>query len=287
MRHELKAFCCALAGFAFIAWSPAKAADLYKAPPAVAAAYSWSGCYVGANAGFDSGRFGDTVIVPGGTLLIPGIGLIPFLGGSAGVAQSATSAAAGFQGGCRWERADHWILGFEGDFDWTDLHGTAAVYGVDPPFACTTGICDGDTFTDRMHWESSARIVLGHSFGRWLVYGTGGYALTQVTMAANFIPISLPGLPPFSGATAGDTKLVNGGTIGMGTAYAIGRNWEIGAEYRFTFYSEPGAFNLGNAIPVCVQNPFGPGATCANTTATGSKTLETNQIRVKLNYRFD
>ena len=287
MRRELKALCSAIAGLAFIAWSPAKAADLYKAPTAVAAAYNWSGCYVGANTGYDFGRFGDTVSGPGGILPIPGIGLVPFAGSSVGLAQGATSAAAGLQGGCRWENPEHSVFGFEGDFDWTNLRGTATINAVNPPFPCTTGICNGDTFTDRTHWESSARIVVGHSFGRWLVYGTGGYAVAQVTMAANFIPITLSGVP-FPGAAVSDTKLLNGGTIGMGAAYRIGSNWEIGAEYRFTSYSQTGAvFNLGNATPVCVANPFTPGATCVNTTAAGSKSLDINQIRVKLNYRFD
>ena len=263
----------------------ASAADMPVKAPAVSAAYNWSGCYVGANAGFDFERFGDTLNTTGGVVAIPGIGLVPFAPGSTGLAQHGTSPAAGLQGGCRWESADHAVLGFEGDFDWTNLRGTSTVINVNPPFPCTTGICNGDTVADRAQWQGSARLIFGRSFDRWLAYATGGWALTRATMTATFIPVIFNGVP-FAGSTGSDTKLMNGFIIGAGAAYRLSSNWEIGAEYRYTFYPQTASsFNLGTGVPPCFVGIGGIG--CASTAATGNKSLDVNEVLVKLNYRFN
>ena len=145
---------------------------------------------------------------------IPGIGIIPFPPGHVDLDHAtATSGALGGQIGCRWENAEHWVFGVEGDFDWTNLHAT--VINTAP---ATTGIFPGDTFDNRMRWESSARITLGRSFDRWLVYGTGGIAFGRVDMSANFIPVVVNGVP-FPGAVGSDSKTLVGGTVGLGTAY--------------------------------------------------------------------
>jgi outer membrane immunogenic protein len=277
-----------LLGLAFVALTvPAKAADLpVKALPAPAA-YNWSGCYIGGNAGAKWGRFDGSVDTAGGSILIPGVGLVPFAPGHVDLDPiNASSVAAGGQLGCRWENRDHWVFGIEGDFDWTDLHGTSTVNGLNPPFPCTTGICNGDTFTLRSHWESSARIILGHSFDRWLVYATGGWAFTQASMDANFVPTIVGGIT-FPGASGSDSKVLNGGTVGLGAAYALGQNWEVGAEYRYTYYQAAG-FNLGNVTAFCAAPIVGGGApVCASTSATGHAALQTNEILFRLNYRFD
>jgi outer membrane immunogenic protein len=263
----------------------ASAADLpVKAPPIVPVVYNWTGCYIGANAGWKWARFNESVTTAAGSVVIPGIGLVPFPAGEVDLDHpTASSGVVGGQVGCRWENAEHWVFGIEGDFDWTNLHATAT--NTAP---ATTGVFPGDTFDNRMRWEGSGRVLLGHSFDRWLVYATGGIAFSRVDMSANFIPVTVNGLV-FPGASGSDSKTLVGGTVGLGTAYMLTRNWEIGAEYRYTFYAQSD-YNLGSPTAFCARPPINFAVVppvCAATPATGHKGAETSEILVKLNYRFD
>jgi outer membrane immunogenic protein len=264
----------------------ASAADMpLKAPAVAPVVYNWTGCYAGINGGFKWGRFNESVDTAAGSIVIPGIGLVPLAGGHVDLDHvTASSGAFGGQIGCRWENAEHWVFGAEGDFDWTRLRATVA--SAAPP---AFGISPGDTFENRMRWEGSGRIILGHSFDRWLVYGTGGIAFSRVDMDANFLPHIVGAGFAFPGAAGSDSKTLVGGTVGLGTAYMITRNWEIGAEYRYTFYAQS-AYNLGPGTPFCAQPlttlaPLAP--VCVSPTVTGHKGVETQEVLFKLNYRFD
>ena len=104
-------------------------------------------------------------------------------------------------------------------------------------------------------------------------------------MTGNFIPsigtftTGRAGLyPPSIGS---DSQILVGGTIGAGLAYMINKNWEIGGEYRYTRY-QGADFGLGQVAGICQTT-----TACLNQNATGHKTVETNEVMVKLNYRFD
>ena len=264
----------------------ASAADLpVKAPPIIPVVYNWTGCYIGANGGWKWGRWNESVDTAGGSAIIPVAGVIRFTPGHVDLDHATSSSGAfGGQIGCRWENAEHWVFGVEGDFDWTNLHAT--VLNTSP---ATTGILPGDTFDNRMRWEGSGRVTLGRAFDRWLVYGTGGIAFARVDMSANFIPIAAgPFGVVFNGTVGSDSKTLVGGTVGLGAAYMLTKNWEIGAEYRYTFYAQS-AYNLGTIPASCfvfvgavVLPPV-----CVNTTATGHKGAETQEVLFKLNYHFD
>ena len=148
-----------------------------------------------------------------------------------------------------------------------------------------TTFVPGDTFDNRMRWEGSARAIVGRAWDRLLVYGTGGVAFAEVTMTGNFIP----SIGAFTSGRAGlyppsvgsDSQVLVGGTIGAGLAYMINKNWEIGGEYRYTRY-QGADFGLGQVAGICQTT-----AACLNQNVTGHKSVETNEVMVKLNYRFD
>lgn len=82
------------------------AADIRRAapPPAPAAAYNWSGVYVGINGGWGFGESdweGVTFDTDGG-----------LIGGTAGI---------------NW-RMGSWVVGLEGDLDWANIEGTAGTF---------------------------------------------------------------------------------------------------------------------------------------------------------------
>ena len=263
----------------------ALAADLpVKAPPIVPVVYNWTGCYVGVNGGWKGGRFHDSADTPAGLATIPGVGLFTFAADHINLgALNTNSGAVGGQVGCRWETASHWVFGVEGDLDWTDLHGTIT--------ARTAGtgnsvFIPGDYYDNRSRWEGSVRGIVGRSFDKWLLYVTGGLAAADVSMTGNFIPTVSAGIP-FPGSVGSDSKTLYGFTVGAGAAYAFARNWDIGAEYRYSQYGGDD-FGLGSVAAVCGRSTFNAGPiACVNTMVTGHKDLATNEVLIKLNYRFN
>src|SRR3954453_12747977 len=100
-----------------MAAGPASAADLAarpvytKAPPPmVAAAYDWSGFYIGANGGWGTSRKCWDAATTGGVFL-----------GAEGC-HDANGGVAGGQIGYRWQSAS-WVFGVEGQGNWADFKG--------------------------------------------------------------------------------------------------------------------------------------------------------------------
>ena len=180
--------------------------------------------------------------------------------------------------------ASHWVFGVEGDLDWTDLHGT-----ITERTAGTGGsvFIPGDYYDNRTRWEGSVRGIVGRSFDKILIYATGGLAAADVSMTGHFIPTVVGGVP-FPGTVGSETKTLIGFTIGAGAAYAFAPNWDVGAEYRYSQYSGDN-FGLGPVAAVCGFTTALPGGGpgCFNTNVTGHKDLSTNELLIKLNYRFN
>lgn len=279
----VKNFLIVAAGVAGI--GTAGAADMaVKALPAPVVAYNWTGCYIGVNAGWKGGRFRDeSASVPTTTATFPAVGTQTAVADNINLDSfTANSGAAGGQVGCRWQTANNWVFGIEGDADWTDLHGTVVNRGIGPGFT----FVPGDSFDNRARWEASARGIVGRSFDKLLVYGTAGVAFTEVTMGANFIA-TVSGAIPFPASAGSDSQVLVGGTVGVGLAYALSKNWEIGGEYRYTRY-QGANYGLGQVAGFCgnisrVAVVIG----CVNQDVTGHKALETSEVLFKLNYRFD
>jgi outer membrane immunogenic protein len=190
------------------------AADLRmptKAPPAVAAPFSWTGCYVGAHAGYGWGQkqFSD-----------------PQLGGFFGIAPPGAVVEvdtdgwlAGGQIGCNYQTGS-WVLGLEGEFSWADIDG----FANDPFFASKNG--DPQTLAAESQWLGSATGRIGYAFDRFLVYGKGGAAWVDDRYDANLFGFFAAAPTAF---TAGETRF--GWTLGAGIEYAFWDRWSVKVEY--------------------------------------------------------
>src|SRR5947209_20254761 len=98
--------------------SPAFSADLrapaYKAPPAAAPVYTWTGCYVGGGGGY--GMWNQDITH-----------LVPF---SPATVQSVETTAGGrgwfgtAQIGCDYQLSGNWVIGAFADWDFGDIRGT-------------------------------------------------------------------------------------------------------------------------------------------------------------------
>lgn len=137
----------------------AEAADLYTPPPVepapvyVPPPFTWTGFYVGLQAGYQfAGE--HTVFTPGGP---PPADLDPdgFVGG----------AHAGFN--YQWGSI---VLGIEGDVEFSGVEGDAVYNGL--------------AFAVEGNWQGSVRARIGYAFDRLLIYGTGGWAFGSFDYAA-------------------------------------------------------------------------------------------------------
>jgi outer membrane immunogenic protein len=203
-----------------VAASSAFAADLsypVKAPPIVIApAYSWTGFYLGANAG---GGWGDFDTWQG-----------KYSDGSLYDEQSWSHSAGGFiaggQIGYNYQFSNNVVVGLEADIEWSDIDAT------------TSGEGNGHySYGSEVEWFGTLRARLGYAFDTLLVYGTGGAAYGKVKMFDN--NWSTPDDYSYS-----DTRW--GWTVGGGVEWAFAQNWSVKAEY---LYVDLGTYRVDDFYP--------------------------------------
>ena len=207
--------------------SSASAADLpmyTKAPAPAPVLFSWTGFYVGLNAGGKWATVDDTVTVGGTSVTFN--------------SDTASSWIAGGQIGYNWQApGSPWVFGVEGDIDAQDFHRDLVVATAIGPFVA------GDAFSVKSDWQASFRGRIGYAMDRVLLYATGGIAFTNVKGTA-----SLVGIGTFT-----DDTTRTGGTIGGGLEWAVWNNISLGVEGRYTWYGHED-FNGGTIAGVPVTN---------------------------------
>ena len=192
---------------------PAAAADLAprpytKAPPpVVAAAYDWSGFYIGANGGWGSSHKCWDFTTPAGTFLF------------AEGCHDATGGVAGGQIGYRWQ-ASAFVFGLEAQGDWADLRGSNVSLFI-PVFTNNSKIDAFGLFTGQV----------GYAFNNALLYLKGGAAVTSdrfnvTTTVGNIL----------SGTTGDQTRW--GGVVGAGIEFGFAPNWSAALEYDHLFMQD-------------------------------------------------
>lgn len=239
--------------------TPATAADmLVKAPVAPRVIpYSWSGFYIGANAGYGVARDPTTYGLVDNFLAVTTLELESFKMVPAGL-------LGGIQAGYNWQ-VSNWVFGLEADFQGTGQQDTACVngcmFGPGPNF--------GSVVTQKLPWFGTVRGRLGVAAGPSLLYATGGLAFgrvdTTVTETDTFIPA-------FAGtAMANRSATQTGWTIGAGIEAALAGSWTAKVEYLYVdLGSQTIAFT--DSFPV--------------DTDTVTTRIRDNIVRAGLNYRF-
>jgi opacity protein-like surface antigen len=203
-----------------------------KAAPAPA--YHWAGPYVGANFG---GAFGyEDVTTPIGVS-----------------ATDSTGVLGGFQLGYNYKFAPAWLLGIEGEFDWTSAQGKANF--VDPAGTASLSV------TSDHNWYGTLSGRVGYVTGPLMVYGKAGAAW----MNADYRMEVNSGIDGFTLANTTRT----GWNVGAGLEYMLGSRWSAKLEYD---YLDFGSNTLG------FVNPFGSSATVKTAV---------NEVKAGVNYHFD
>jgi len=241
------------------------APPVYKAPPAIAPVFSWTGFYIGANAGGawnqDDGL--PFCVNPAGVLNGTGCRTTNVPGAQV----DANGFIGGGQIGYNWQVSPNWLLGAEADFQGADIKGSLNIPG---PFATVGGGGPGGTsFTasEKIDWFGTVRARAGLTFDRFLVYGTGGLAYGKVDVSQDtlFPATSYP-------SSASLTK--TGWTAGGGVEWAFLNNWSAKLEYLY--------YDLGNVSTSGYGTPINDGYL-------GGKDFDVKGqiVRVGINYKFN
>lgn len=205
-----------------VACSAANAADLPRKAAPYAPAYVplWAGFYAGVNAGYGWANFDDG---------ISATKMNGFIGGG--------------QLGYNWQ-INSFILGVEADLQ----------YSAQKRSESTTFLGTVVTGEAKVPWFGTARGRLGYAFDSIMIYGTGGFAWTNLKASATAL-----------GVTASTETTKTGWTAGAGVEWMFMPRWSVKAEY---LYVDAGTTSLS----------------VAGITASGK--LKDNIGRVGINYHF-
>ena len=275
----------AVAGIAILAAPSVFAADMpVKARPIVASTFSWSGFYIGANAGIarsytkTDDYFGDLIppfaFDPGIITIVPGtIGTLP------GATGHDTSWLAGGQIGHNWQ-SGRTVFGIEADAVASGLKGagsSSASRFDGTPQAQTVTVA----YATDIDWMVSVRGRLGYAAAeRLLLYVTGGGALARInsgaTTSATFGPGIIIPAPGTYSLASGNTVTRFGWTGGFGLEWATGSAWRFAVEYRHTDFGR---------VTTTFQIPDGLGTVFA--TGTTNSRITVDQVTARVNWALN
>lgn len=240
----------------------AHAADMaVKAPRPAPVLFTWTGCYVGVNAGGAwarsdrEARLSPTATAPN-PLAVQNAQNYRF---------EPTGFTGGGQIGCNYQ-SGNFVFGIEGDIDYLGLRSSR---NVTLPFP------GGGTFTiaDSIStdWMATVRPRVGYAANNWLFYATGGLAVTELRFSHAYADI----FNAFQNAGISETRY--GWTAGVGVEVAIGGGpWSAKLEYLHADFGSASVTGQFFSVP---GGPF-------NLFTNHSVDLRTDVVRAGLNYRF-
>jgi outer membrane immunogenic protein len=174
---------------------PVKAA----APAAAKLPYDWSGLYLGAHIGYMWGR---TRVEDDGVVTEPNA--------------PTNGTVGGVMLGYNWQTGPV-VFGVEGDFGWTNAHGTGLAVII------TTTTTQAPNTYD-VNWTSRARGRVGYAFNNWLFFIAGGLAVADFDFHEGAITTTT--------TTVVGAKYT-GWSLGGGAELAITRNLVGRVEYLY------------------------------------------------------
>lgn len=254
----------------------------YSTPAAAQSSTNWSGPYVGGTAGAAFGHSDARTVVgcPSGgfncsptfpTTLINGVAI----GNSGTVGFDDTSFTGGLIAGIN-QQSGNIVYGIELDFSAFSLGGTETRNGRYPTnivvggtnYTLTTGV-DTD-------WLFTARGRLGWSLSNVLLYGTGGLALTDLSISQTFLDtLATPGHGELSKST-----IRAGWALGGGAELALSGNWLVRAEYMHVAFG-----SVSGSMPTGTGSGF-TFSTAGTGLHTVSADLKADIVRAGIAYKF-
>jgi outer membrane immunogenic protein len=258
-----------LASAAFVAAGSAMAADMpLKAPPPFVD--PWVGLYVGGNVGYGLGRLNGTTSVDPFTQGFGGTTGFTFPGASGSTGPVGPN---GFKGGGQigdvWRLHRNWLVGIEGDLQWSGEKGsrvgafgggfgvptsvTNCVIGISPSVCSYSDIT---SITARLSWFGTLRFRGGYETNGLWFYGTVGPAIGTLkvsgasTLTVNGSLVGVVAPPVFTSVTStpfsySTTKVGISGGVGVEGLIGTSKKWRWKTEYLFLGFGPMGGGSFG------------------------------------------
>lgn len=211
----------ALTGAAAAADLPSRSVE----PPAPALPiFTWTGFYVGVNAGYHFAESSNVAIATSGALTAvnTATGIVPF-----GLSPDRDGFTAGGTIGYNFQFAPQFVAGIEADLNYVDGKDTATFIGgtVQPnSYSVNSGF----------EWFGTVRGRLGFVAGeRVMIYATGGLAVADISRSVTH---TNGALGVFTTASNSDTEV--GWTVGGGVEWAFTNNLTFKAEYLYYAFED-------------------------------------------------
>jgi outer membrane immunogenic protein len=255
--------------------------------------FSWTGCYVGANAGWVGSRDQYRLQPAGNYLNALGGAAPPNVGGTGDFpasiaaltttyAQNGSGGTVGGTAGCQGQ-INGVVIGIESDLNWANSNSSAdAAFAAfaNPGNPAFTNQARTEHVANTLNAFGTLRARVGLTWDRVLVYATGGPAFGSFRSNTAVLFGTGVGAPVYDGAQhvgASNTTRI-GAAVGGGLEYAFADNWSAKFEYLHLRFE-----NLSYASPLVAATPaFAPGY--AWQTQVFSRE---HIVRVGLNYRLD
>ena len=184
--------------------------------------------------------------------------------------QSTSSEEGVFGGpqlGFNYQFAQHWLIGVEGDYSWSDISGTTSRFSTVPPFTATRFL----TTNSKIEWLATLTGRFGYAVDNWLFYGKGGAAWGHFEVNSQTTnPVAGTLQTTVSG---GETR--TGWTAGGGVEWGFLGNWSARLEYDYIDFGSQTVSRNVTFAATPVPNPL-------------LRTAESHiqQVTFAINYRF-
>jgi outer membrane immunogenic protein len=253
MKNSKIILSAAVAVIAILGIGAASAADLaVKAMPYVAPApaFSWTGFYVGVNAG--AGVVHDQGFQPAN--------------GNFNFDRHGIGGLAGGQIGFNYQTG-MLVFGIEGEGFWSGMKINADQFGLGNQANTLIG-----STQIRNKWDYDVAARVGVAFDHALVYGKAGWVFGGFDWNYATTPANNSGEFTNQGSATLDGLL-----IGVGLEYAVTNNWTAKFEYDYLGFSAKNVAFNGNC----------PGCTPVNYTFTQNVSADKHIFKVGVNYLFN
>ena len=225
----------------------------------------WSGFYLGGNLGWSiaTGNFNSSITNPGNPAdAAAATQLLNQYPNAYG-----TDFIAGAQGGYNFQ-INNWVLGVESNYDYQPSNSIQGQYIAND----SSGKADQVQNAVTPLWFFTLRPRIGYALDHFLLYTTGGLAVTRVSS----YDVSQSSVAGGHGCFGGPATLA-GGAVGGGVAWRITpAHWSLDAEYLWAGFEKVTAKNYTNpGYPIGANNQV---ATTLN--------FSTSIVTLGLDYHF-
>jgi outer membrane immunogenic protein len=242
MRSKFNVLALVAVSLAIVNFAPvsAHAADMpLKAPAPAPVAFTWTGVYLGIEAGWkgSSDPWTTTCLGLSPDFCNPGrtASNSYFVDATSPTTFKTNSARVGGYAGYNWQIGPAWLVGVEADLAWSDNRSTVlGIVGCSVNCGYLAGApIAGDSTSVRMMEDGSVRGRLGFlATPDLLLFGTGGFAFQEAEFSE-----SCTSAGPWCVAVRNQTNstaLLPGWTVGGGIEHKILNHWLLRAEYRYS-----------------------------------------------------